>query len=256
MGPAEVRTVTFDLWHTLVRLSPAEEDRYLQLQEAALVQLLEHSPVAGSRTPRERVSCRSAARWALEQASRRGSVGAPVTSIAMEAGRRAGRHVLPSVWVGAVEGLVDRTPFAEVPGAGRQLRWLRESGIRTAVVSNLVGETGRSMRRVLERLQLAPHIQAWALSEELPWAKPAPEIFWKALRAVRSSAAHAVHIGDLASDIVGARAAGYREAVWFQGAREYGTRYAELGRTNEPIEPPASRVLSDWDELPALLAEL
>ncbi len=105
----------------------------------------------------------------------------------------------------------------------------------------------------MERLDLARFIDSWALSDELPWAKPSPEIFWKALEPLAVPPAEAVHIGDLGSDVQGARAAGFRGSVLFLGARAYGPRYASLCRTEDPIDPPPDYVLSSWDELPSLL---
>lgn len=187
--------------------------------------------------------------------ARRGE-GAPITEVARAAAVRAGREAEPQRWVAAIEALSEAQPFEEVPGARTQLRRIVEEGYRTAVVSNLVGETGRSMRRILDRLGMAQYIESWALSEELPWAKPAPEIFWKALEPLSTEPADAVHFGDLGSDVHGARAAGFRCSVQFQGARQYGARYAALAHADEVIDPPPERVLSAWEELPALLAEL
>jgi HAD superfamily hydrolase (TIGR01549 family) len=251
-----VAAVTFDLWHTLVQLSPAAEDRYLERQEAALTDIVGQAPPSPDCSGRAALEPAVAARLAISSSVERKGQGSPIEDLARKAAESAGRIPQPELWVRAVERLVDEQPFEEVPGARAQLDRLVREGYRTAVVSNLVGESGRSMRRVLERLGMARFIDAWALSEELPWAKPAPEIFWHALEPLGIIPADAVHIGDLGSDVQGARAAGFRGSVQFLGARAYGPRYASLCRTDEPIVPPPDRLLSSWIELPRLLDEL
>jgi FMN phosphatase YigB (HAD superfamily) len=248
--------VTFDLWHTLIQLSPDGEDRYIEDQEATLAEIVGTSPRLVHPGPGPLVEPNVAARLSLSAAMERQGRGSPIADLAREAARRAGREASVERWTRAVEALVDKAPFEEVPGAREQLRRLVDEGYRTAVVSNLVGETGRSMRRVLERLDMARFIDSWAFSEELPWAKPAPEIFWKALEPIATAPSEAVHFGDLGSDVYGARAAGFRCAVLFSGSRAYGTLYAALCRTEDPIVPPPERVLSSWDDLPPLLESL
>jgi FMN phosphatase YigB (HAD superfamily) len=90
----------------------------------------------------------------------------------------------------------------------------------------------------------------------LPWAKPSPEIFWRALEPLATLPSDAVHIGDMSGDVLGARAAGFRGAILFVGARTYGPKYAALCHTGAAIDPPPEHVLSQWNELPALLDSL
>jgi FMN phosphatase YigB (HAD superfamily) len=248
--------VTFDLWHTLIQLSPAAEDRYIELQETTLAEILRQSPRIELPNDALILEPAEAARVTLSSAIGRKGEGSPIQQLARVAAMRAGREPRPDRWSQAVEALVADQPFEEVPEARAQLRRLVRQGYRTAVISNLVGEDGRSMRRVMERLDMARYIESWAFSEELPWAKPAPEIFWRALEPLGVVPSNAVHVGDLGSDVHGARAAGFRCAVQFRGARAYGSRYSALCRTDDPIDPPPDRVLSSWDELPRLLASL
>jgi FMN phosphatase YigB (HAD superfamily) len=248
--------VTFDLWHTLIQLAPSQEDRYIQLQEATLAEILRASSRSAAPGQRAVLGPEEAARRAYAEATARKGLGVPLANLAVEAARWAGREPNPTEWVHAIESLVDEQPFEEVPGAKEQLRRLVDQGWKTAVVSNLVGESGRSMRSVMRRLGLARFIHSWAFSEELPWAKPAPEIFWHALEPIGVLPRDAVHIGDLGGDVQGARAAGFRGSVLFRGARQYGALYAALCHTDDPIDPPPDRVLASWDALPPLLDSL
>ncbi|MCI4331326.1 MAG: HAD family hydrolase [Thermoplasmata archaeon] len=251
-----MRAVTFDLWHTLFRLAPEAEDRYVARQEELLAGVLEAARPVHPLGPRPFIGAKDAARQAIAAAASRTGTGSPVADLAKVAAELAGREPDPGTWVRAIEALVELQPFEQVEGARTQLARLADEGYRIGVVSNLVGETAPSIRRVMERLDMARFVESWSFSEELPWAKPAPEIFWRTLEPLGVAPADAVHFGDLGSDIHGARAAGFRSAVLFTGAKKYGARYASLCRAHDPILPPPSHSLLSWADLPALLARI
>jgi FMN phosphatase YigB (HAD superfamily) len=248
--------ITFDVWHTLIQLSPEAEDRYIRLQESTLAGVLRSSPRSSGHGLDKVLSPEDAAHRVFAAAMGRKGQGSPIAALAGNAARLAGREADTAAWVRAIEALVDEQPFEEVSGAREQLRRVKVDGYRTGIVSNLVGESGVSIRKVLGRLDMARFIDSWAFSEELPWAKPAPEIFWHALGPLDTPPTEAVHIGDLGSDVHGARAAGFRASVLFRGSRAYGPLYASLCRTDDPIDPPPDRLLSSWEDLPAVLESL
>jgi putative hydrolase of the HAD superfamily len=72
------------------------------------------------------------------------------------------------------------------------LRRLRDRGLQLGVVSNFDAR----LRRLLEALDLAPAFDAVVLSSECGAAKPDRRIFEAALRALRSPASTALHVGD------------------------------------------------------------
>jgi putative hydrolase of the HAD superfamily len=72
------------------------------------------------------------------------------------------------------------------------LRRLRDRGLRLGVVSNFDAR----LRRLLDALGLAPAFDAVVLSSECGAAKPDRRIFEAALRALRSPATAALHVGD------------------------------------------------------------
>lgn len=228
----------------------------MESQEATLSELLLGSAMTGQNGLSKFLSPREAAHHAISAAADRKGKGAPLSDLVQDAAHRAGRQIDSGPAVRAMEALVDVQHFEVVPGAREQLQRLKREGIGTAVVSNISGESGRSIRRVMERLDLAQFIDSWALSEELPWAKPSPEIFWRALEPLNALPSEAVHIGDMGTDIYGARAAGFRAAVLFLGARAYGSKYAALCYTSAAIDPPPNHELSHWSELPPLMESL
>jgi putative hydrolase of the HAD superfamily len=122
------------------------------------------------------------------------------------------------------------------PGAGAVLTTLRRRRFAVGVISNF----DRRLRGLLAELRLAPALDAVFVSAEVGWAKPAPEIFRRAFRALGVQAAAVLHVGDDAhADAGGALGAGAQAAL-------VGTRR---------IVPGAVR-LANLAEVPALAARL
>lgn len=95
--------------------------------------------------------------------------------------------------------------FRAFPEAREALLAARRRGARVVVVSNW----DVSLPEVLERVGLAPLLDAVVTSAAVGAAKPAPEIFIHALAAAGVSPGCALHVGDsLTEDIAGARACG------------------------------------------------
>jgi putative hydrolase of the HAD superfamily len=124
--------------------------------------------------------------------------------------------------------------FPEVPEV---LRRLRGAGLRLVVVSNW----DVSLHEALAATGLAPLVDGAISSAEAGAAKPATPIFTRALALAGGvRAADAVHVGDEAVDVDGARAAGIAPVL--------------IARDGAP--PPAAGVptLADLTALPGLLS--
>ncbi len=86
----------------------------------------------------------------------------------------------------------------------------RQAGMRIVVVSNW----DVSLAEVLERVGLAPLLDAVVTSAAVGAAKPSPEIFTHALAIAGVAAADAVHVGDTVDeDVRGAQACGIRAVL-------------------------------------------
>jgi FMN phosphatase YigB (HAD superfamily) len=173
-----------------------------------------------------------------------------------EAGRRTGRRPDPRMYLAGLADLVGRTPFREAPHALEVLERLRDEGWATAVVSNTVGEPGATLRPILRRTGFERLIDAFVFSDELPWTKPAPEIFREAPSRFGVPLASTVHVGDGWVDIEGARRAGLRAGVLYTGLQEYGSRYRALFLPPGWESPESQYRVASWLELPAVLATL
>ncbi|HXF56823.1 MAG TPA: HAD family hydrolase [Actinomycetota bacterium] len=128
------------------------------------------------------------------------------------------------------------------PEVRATLERLRASGYRLGLVSN-VTLLPELMRADLERLGLAPFLEASVFSSEVGVRKPHPDIFVEALRRLGTSPAETVFVGDrLLDDVSGAQAVGMRAVQTRQFRREEDDR----------VRPDA--VIDHLRELPAVLA--
>ena len=129
---------------------------------------------------------------------------------------------------GALLAAIVFTPFPEVPDT---LRRLRARGARLVVASNW----DVSLDEALERTGLRELVDGAVNSAQVGSAKPAPEVFERALAIAGVPAAEALHVGDdVEADIEGARALGIEPVLL---DREGGAR------------PPGVRVIASLAEL-------
>jgi putative hydrolase of the HAD superfamily len=94
---------------------------------------------------------------------------------------------------------------------------LRERGLRLGLVSNAI-DPPVLLHRDLADLGLADRLDVALFSSEVGWRKPHPEIFQRALGALRVEPGRTLFVGDnLVNDVGGAGALGMRtcQALWF-----------------------------------------
>ncbi len=257
-GAGRLAAITFDLWHTLVYLPRAAEEAYYRTQVALAVDALHAAtPAAGApaRSDRELAGDFEAALGEAVRAAGEGRTVTPRTQIQCAAAV-SGRTVDADRYLARLAQAVRAQPFRLAPGAGELLGSLREDGYTTAVISNTIGETGRSLRPVLRSLGLETAVDRLVFSDEQPWAKPAPEIFWSTLRRLGEQPAQCVHVGDGWADIEGARRAGLRAAILFTGLQDYGRHYRALHAGPGPRAAPATPRVGKLGEVAPLVARL
>jgi FMN phosphatase YigB (HAD superfamily) len=103
-----------------------------------------------------------------------------------------------------VEQMLAAIRFEAFGEADAALRGLRARGLRVVCVSNW----DCSLPQVLERLDLARHLDGVVSSASSGARKPDPAIFDAGLKLAGCAAEEALHVGDSDEDVEGARAAG------------------------------------------------
>jgi len=101
--------------------------------------------------------------------------------------------------------LAEMTPADLYPGVLDLVRGLRQSGVRVAVASS-----SRNAQRVVERLGLAPLLDALVDANTAPRSKPDPQVFLAAADALGIPPARCVAIEDGEAGVEAALSAGMR----------------------------------------------
>ena len=256
--PTTDDAVTFDLWHTLIYLSPRAEERYVHRQAALAIQVIQASPAL----PRARPLGATGVRRAFEQERARAALAAEhgrtidlkeqLTRSAIAAGRKP----RPQAYLEALHRELRQTPFRRAPGALPMLQALRDAGYRLGIISNTVGEPGEYLRPVLRSFGIDTLVDATLFSDELPWAKPSARIFLAAMQQLGTRAERSMHVGDGWADLEGARRAGYRATVLFAGLQQYGPSYRRLFATVSSRDLHLHHRVDRLSQVPALADRL
>jgi len=233
--------VTLDLWHTLIYLPPEDEERYMAHQLELGTEVLRSAPPlpGAPRVPDADIA--RAFERAYTDAVAQSAEGRTVTPAEqlLRAAAEVGRDADAADYLRGLHDEIRRTRFLRAPGALELLESLRALGYRLGVISNTVGEPGAFLRPIIASMELDRFVETFVFSDELPWTKPAPEIFRVALSRLSEEPSSAVHVGDGWSDLEGARRAGYRGAILFTGLHQYGESYRRLFLPEVPGVPPA-----------------
>ena len=141
------------------------------------------------------------------------------------ASQRPYGEVLRELGVGDPDAFIDaehevwRSAHAVLGSAQALLSSLRTRGIKTGVVANSWPDPPRLLRADAEAFGLSPLLDVLVFSEEVGAAKPAPEIFLRALDELGVTPIGAMFVGDrLETDVQGAANVGMTtvQALWFR----------------------------------------
>ena len=202
--------ITFDLWGTLLHLSPRNAARYEEERERIWLDSARSWPRAEGVEPVK--SSEEEARAQVVQETRTEATLGRTRSVEAQGHRLAellGREYHPGFVSRQLDPLVRHLPVRIEPADRRTLAELERSGLRLGVVSNLLFEPAGSVRALLAEHHLLRFFHHVSLSEELPWCKPSPRIFQDCLEELGVPACHAAHVGDSEEDVTGATREGY-----------------------------------------------
>ena len=139
------------------------------------------------------------------------------------------------------EGILERPPVL-VDGARAALEKL-STRYKLGIISDVGFSPGRVLRRVLDDSGVLPAFDSLVFSDEAGCSKPHLEVFKQTATRLGAEPECIAHIGDLEhTDIVGAKAAGYR-AIRFAGVTPLGHGETTL----------ADGLAIDWGEVPKML---
>jgi FMN phosphatase YigB (HAD superfamily) len=131
-----------------------------------------------------------------------------------------------------------------VPGTADALRWVKEHGLATGLITNTLSRGDEEVRHDWERFGLASFIDHITSSHSAGWQKPHERIFRRALEEAGVAAEDAVMVGDrMLADVAGAKRVGMR-AIW---------RKPLAGAPQENVDAVPDATISDMTELATAL---
>jgi putative hydrolase of the HAD superfamily len=211
----QVKTITVDLWGTLLFDRPSSDDRYKARRLADIESLLAAAGVTVSTAALDRAYEESGIYLGRIWATHRDvPVDDHIRAILAAIDPGLLKRVPPTLMTALIEAY--SRPILVVPPAVDDtalaaLESLNVGGYTLALISNVMRTPGVSLRRMLERFRLLRYFQHTTFSDEVRIRKPAPEIFHLTLRAVAGEPKSSVHVGDdPILDVQGAHAAGMR----------------------------------------------
>ncbi|MGE5140446.1 MAG: beta-phosphoglucomutase, partial [Rudaea sp.] len=104
-----------------------------------------------------------------------------------------------------LESIQHITPRDLLPGARELLEELRAAGFKTAI-----GSASKNAREVVERLGIAPLVDALSDGNSVARQKPAPDLFLHAAAQLQLPPGECVVVEDAAAGIEAGRAGGFR----------------------------------------------
>jgi len=242
-----VKTITVDLWGTLLFDGPSSDNRYKKRRLADIESLLAAAGVTVSTAALDRAYDESGTYLGRVWATHRDvPVDDHIRAILASIHPGLPGRVPPTLMTALIEAY--SRPILVVPPAVDDtaltaLESLNVGGYTLALISNVMRTPGVSLRRLLEQFRLLRYFQHTTFSDEVRIRKPAREIFHLTLRAVAGEPETSVHVGDdPVLDVQGARAAGMR-AIQVTSSRARRprpdltiSRLAELPKAIEQLE--------------------
>jgi HAD superfamily hydrolase (TIGR01509 family) len=198
---------TVDFWHTLAIPRPEAIPAIEASRRASWVRALTRAKAR--RLPSEGQFVRFE-RWCASEERKGRAPGLPRQARWM-AELTGGRVQVAPLLRDLDRGILS-APIDLAPGARPVLARLRRAGFRIALLSNLIYESPKAVRRLLRRWEILSLFDTLVTSADAPWSKPDPRIYRRALRRLGVAPSGAIHIGDLPLDTEGARSAGMAAA--------------------------------------------
>ncbi len=224
MPVADINTVTFDLWQTLLL------DNREKGQARALVRLegardalahfgeeyeLDHIREAYRACYRH---CRQV-RDRLLDVSFREQVEIFINNISPGLVDRLGQATIYQILRVYADSFLMQPPTTH-PDAQAVLSRLKGMDFRLGLISNTGMTPGATFRSYLKQEGLLEYFDTLTFSDEVKLAKPNNEIFRIALRGIGAEPSETVHVGDhVVNDVVGAKRSGMK-TVWISGFYE------------------------------------
>ena len=218
---AEITTVTFDLWQTLLLderdLGQARALVRLEGAQSALAKFgeefdLEHISEAYMSCFQQ---CREVRDGGLDIDFRE-QVAIFVDHIKPGLTRRLDGSIMDEIAEYYADSFLVHPPPAH-EDAVHVLKSIKEMGFTIGLISNTGMTPGFTFRSYMEERGMLEYFHTLTFSDEVKLAKPAREIFIMTLEAMNAKPEQTIHVGDhVMNDVLGAKRCGMK-TVWISG---------------------------------------
>lgn len=221
---ADITTVTFDLWQTLLLddrdLGEARALVRLEGAKSALAKFGEDFALDHIRE--SYMSCFQQCREVREDGldvDFREQVAIFVNHIKPNLAERLEPGIMDEIAEFYADSFLVHPPPAHVD-AVQVLQGIKDMGLKMGLISNTGMTPGFTFRCYMEEQGMLDYFQILTFSDEVKLAKPGSEIFMMTLKALGATPGQTIHVGDhVTNDVVGAKRCGMK-TVWISGFYE------------------------------------
>jgi putative hydrolase of the HAD superfamily len=208
-----IDTITFDLWNTLISNRPLDDQRYKQRRVEAIMAILKQAGLNSDFDSLARAydkgfeKCKEI--WDLNL-----DLSTEEQLKIMFDSLDAGQHTTisqdsTSRLVEAFVSPILDDPPAVIEGAKETLEKVKKQNYKVGLICNTGRTPGKTIRILLERLDLMSYFECASFSNEMRVRKPDSRIFLYTLSQLGSRPENSLHVGDtLELDVLGAKNAG------------------------------------------------
>ena len=221
---AEITTVTFDRWQTLLLdeqdLGQARALVRLEGAQSALAEFGENYDLDRIREAYQACfrQCKEIRDGGLDVDFRE-QVSIFVNDISPGLVDRLDRETMDEIARSYSDSFLVHPPPAHAD-AVQVLQGVKDMGLRMGLISNTGMTPGFTFRSYMEERGMLGYFHTLTFSDEVKLAKPSGEIFMMTLRSLGATPEQTIHVGDhVLNDVVGAKRAGLK-TVWITGFYE------------------------------------
>ncbi len=215
----KIKTVTFDLWQTLIYETPEQELKRKALRAENINRVLVHN---GFRVNPNRFEAAHKETWTKCEAIWQSNVDVSIRDQVIIYLRclddkidwsGISSIVLDECISGYIDPIIKEPPFL-FEDAKEVLSYLREHKINIGLICNTGRTPGVALREVFRHLQIDGYFNVLTFSNEMLIRKPRADIFLHTLNQLNTQPSEGMHIGDNPiTDVIGAKGAGMK-AAW------------------------------------------
>ena len=221
---ADITTVTFDLWQTLLLdkqdLGQARALVRLEGARSALAKIGKQFDLEQIRHAYQSCfqQCEKLRRRGLDVAFRE-QVSIFVNHIEPSLAGRLDPDVMDEISRSYSDSFLVHPPPAHAD-AVQVLQGVKDMDLKMGLISNTGMTPGFTFRSYMEEQGMLSYFHTLTFSDEVKLAKPGSEIFMTTLRALGATPEQTIHVGDhVMNDVVGAKRCGLK-TVWISGFYE------------------------------------